>query len=123
MNKSGALYEDDKVSITHIVDYLQCEWLGSLPRNPSYMESKLTEYVTNTFAGAWPVADLKEAKTSQGLRCFVTEWKDDKLISKWASLKCCIKDCNNTIDPFIDFCWDAPNGYACDSCMTTLGDQ
>ena len=83
MISNTALYTDTSIVIKHIDDRFQCEWISKEPINHSYMSAKLTELIGNKFPGAWPVKDIEEAKTSRGLRCFITEWKGDILIARW----------------------------------------
>jgi len=77
------LYKDVSIEIRNVDENFQCEWKGKEEPNHSYMTAKLVELIGSKFPGAWPVNDLKEAETSKGLRCFLSEWKEDLLTMRW----------------------------------------
>jgi len=83
MISNEEIFKDKNVVIRHIGPELICEWKSYKPINRSYMEAKLVEYIGNTFAGAWKVKDLEEAKTSRGLRCFTLTWIRNMLEARW----------------------------------------
>lgn len=83
MIDTEALYVDALVIIKHVDKHIQCEWVALNEINHSYMSAKLTEVISNKFAGAWPVKDIGEAETSRGLRCFICEWEKDVLRARW----------------------------------------
>jgi hypothetical protein len=68
-------YRDQDISICEKGEQYVCEWITENPINKSYMIAKLSEYIGNNHCGAWFVKNESEAKTSNGMQCFIIEDK------------------------------------------------